>query len=184
MSSPAVDLARWTAHRAGDPRALLTLLEDPEHRVRPLALRMLGRDQDVDDIVQETYLRASQARFDGRVCFGAYLRRITNNVIISGWRKHRPDSLGESDTAQADSHTSSDPTAEATRRELVQRVSELIPEIRRDWQDVLVLADLQGLSVQECADRLGISYGKANMDLYKARKEIRRLLEGSRPAGG
>ena len=58
--------------RAGDQSAFRVLVERHSHTVFRVAFRMSGNEQDAEDLVQETFLRAYRQlhRFDGRAALG------------------------------------------------------------------------------------------------------------------
>src|SRR5262245_15390747 len=70
--------------RAGNTDAFRVLVERHSHSVFRLAYRMTGNQQDAEDLVQETFLRAYRqvARFDGRASFSTWLYRIAANCSL------------------------------------------------------------------------------------------------------
>src|SRR5215467_10538007 len=79
--------------RTGDADAFRVLVERHSRALFRLAYRMTGNEQDAEDIVQESFLRAYRqlSRFDGRASFSTWLYRIAANcsldLIGSGQRK-------------------------------------------------------------------------------------------------
>src|SRR5947207_4412508 len=80
-SEAAAVLARA---RQGDQRAFGALVERHSRSVFRLAFRMTGNEQDAEDLVQETFLKAYKQlhRFDGRSAFGTWLYRIAANCSL------------------------------------------------------------------------------------------------------
>src|SRR5258708_6371779 len=78
------DSAAAEAARTGDQRAFRVLVERHSRSVFRLAFRMTGNEQDAEDSVQETFLRAYKQlhRFDGRSAFGTWLYRIAVNCSL------------------------------------------------------------------------------------------------------
>src|SRR5712692_7108138 len=70
--------------RAGNSDAFRVLVERHSRSVFRLAFRMTGNEQDAEDLVQETFLRAYRqvARFDGRASFSTWLYRIAANCSL------------------------------------------------------------------------------------------------------
>src|SRR5260221_2368020 len=70
--------------RQGDSDAFRALVERHSRRVFRLAFRMTGNEQDAEDVVQESFLRAYQqlGRFESRANFGTWLYRIVANCSI------------------------------------------------------------------------------------------------------
>src|SRR5216117_3332939 len=70
--------------RQGDGEAFRALVEQHSRSVFRLAFRMTGNEQDAEDVVQESFLRAYRqlGRFESRANFGTWLYRITANCAV------------------------------------------------------------------------------------------------------
>ena len=70
--------------RAGDSGAFRVLVERHSRNLFRLAYRMTGHQQDAEDVVQETFLRAYRqlSKFDDRASFGTWLYRIAANCSL------------------------------------------------------------------------------------------------------
>src|SRR6059036_3920568 len=77
--------------RAGDADAFRALVERHSHAIFRLAYRMTGNEQDAEDVVQETFLRAYKqlSRFDARASFGTWVYRIASNYSLDLLRVRR-----------------------------------------------------------------------------------------------
>src|SRR5207244_1637986 len=86
--SDAVAVARA---RAGDQDAFGMLVERHSIRLFQLVYRMTGNEQDAEDVVQETFLRAYKQlnRFESRAGFGTWLHRIAANCSLDLLRKRK-----------------------------------------------------------------------------------------------
>ena len=86
--SDAVAVARA---RAGDQDAFGMLVERHSIRLFQLVYRMTGNEQDAEDVVQETFLRAYKQlnRFESRAGFGTWLHRIAANCSLDFLRKRK-----------------------------------------------------------------------------------------------
>src|SRR5581483_9476871 len=75
----------------GDQHAFRVLVERHGRSVFRLAFRMTGNEQDAEDLVQETFLRAWKQlhKFDGRAAFGSWLYRIAANCSLDLLRSRR-----------------------------------------------------------------------------------------------
>src|ERR1022692_4453070 len=73
-----------TRARSGDSDAFRALVEKHSRRVFRLAFRMTGNEQDAEDVVQESFLRAYRqlGRFESRANFGTWLYRIVSNCSV------------------------------------------------------------------------------------------------------
>ena len=155
--------------RRGNSDAFRELVERTEGRVRRLIGRLQGRRDDLDDQVQEVYLRAwrGRARFRGESRLTTWLFRIAVNVAHNWHRDHRPtialsDELSQSlvaTTQYRDDHL------------LVlyeQALAGLAPELRA----TLVLHEAEKLSYQAIAEALDCPIGTVMSRLHRARGKI------------
>src|SRR5436190_22699029 len=77
--------------RKGDQQAFRVLVERHSRALFRLAFRMTGNEQDAEDLVQETFLRAYKqlANFDSRSAFGTWLYRIATNCSLDLLRRRK-----------------------------------------------------------------------------------------------
>src|SRR5688572_19070296 len=77
--------------RHGDGEAFRALVEEHGRRAFQLAFRMTGNEQDAEDVVQESFLRAYRQlnRFEARANFGTWLHRIVANCAVDAIRARR-----------------------------------------------------------------------------------------------
>src|SRR5438270_11464238 len=114
------DSAAADEARKGNQHAFRVLVERHSQSVFRLAFRMTGNEQDAEDVVQETFLRAYKQiqRFDGRAAFGSWLYRICANcsldLIRAGKsRKEQQTSTGDEAAGQwLERIAASDPSPE------------------------------------------------------------------------
>src|SRR5689334_12951513 len=85
VSSPMTVLVRA---REGDEDAFAALVQQHSHRIFQLAFRMTRNEQDAEDIVQESFLRAFRqlGHFQAKADFGTWLYRIAANCAIDSMR--------------------------------------------------------------------------------------------------
>src|SRR5580692_1423405 len=101
-----------TKARAGDTEAYRVLVERHSRSLFRLAFRMTGNEQDAEDVVQESFLRAYRqlGRFEARANFGTWLYRIVANCAVDLMRtkwhrqdqRHRDTGDGWMDTTATD----------------------------------------------------------------------------------
>ena len=95
----AIEAAAIEQVRAGDPEAFRVLVERYSRTVFRLAYRMTGHEQDAEDAVQETFLRAYRQihRFDSRSKFSTWLYAIAVNCTLDllRGRRRRPEGSAE-----------------------------------------------------------------------------------------
>ena len=129
-----------------------------------------------EDAVQETFIRAmrSYGSFGHRSKEKTWLTRIAvnccKNMTRSGWHRNERDELDENIQAGED-----DPVERLVERE---EVSQGIMQLGADDREVIILYYYQELHVKEIASIIGKSENAAVQRLSRARKKLRRILEG------
>src|SRR5579872_2770997 len=127
-----------TLARSGDHDAFQALVERHSRPLFRLAYRMTGNEQDAEDVVQESFLRAyRQLRsFDERSSFGTWLYRIACNCSLDlvRSRKRRSEQMATSENDTEDPmaslpSTGPTPEREAFSGEVRQRVAEAMDEL-------------------------------------------------------
>ena len=176
--------------RAGEDAAFDELVRLAGDRMLAVARRMLGREEDARDAVQEAFLSAFKSldRFDGRSQITTWLHRITVNVCLMRLRaqRRRPERAIEDllPTFVEDGHqrrpaaawkpNATDGIKQRETRELVRaRINEL-PE---QYRVVLMLRDIEELSTEETAQALDITTSAVKTRLHRARQALRTLLD-------
>ena len=144
------------------------------------ALRLTGRPQDAEDLVQETFLRAWRSLHTYRAGTNpkAWLFRILHNAHIDRYRaatRTAPtvDEIEGQDPAFVVHETPESVVADAVMEAEVRDALMQLPEV---FRACVVLADLEGFSYQEIADTLGIPRGTVMSRLFRGRRAMRRAL--------
>src|SRR5262245_26670678 len=135
------DAAAVAKARAGDPHAFSVLVDRHSRSLFRLAFRMTGNEQDAEDVVQESFLRAYRqlSKFDERASFGTWLYRIAANCSLDlvRTRQRRAAAAGHPVSASGDEGEnpvlnlpSGDPSPERTAlsSEVRTRVAEAMEE--------------------------------------------------------
>jgi len=177
--------------KTGELDAFEALTTRYEQRVYSLALRMLRHEQDAEDVTQQTFLSALENLngFRGDASFATWLLRIATHGALKVIRKQKGlDTVSlEEATEEADDYaTLPHPEYIADWR---QSPEQLVPknEIRRLLDDALakldekhrlvfLLRDVEGLSVKETAEALGLSEANTKVRLLRARLQLREQL--------
>jgi RNA polymerase sigma-70 factor (ECF subfamily) len=173
-----------TAVLNGDPASFEPLVQRYSPRVFATARRYARRESEVEDIVQEVWLKAFQklGSFRGDAPFEHWLMRMAVRTCYDFLRSHqrnREDSFSELSEAEEDwlERFVSQPEAageEATAaRQLVERVLEqLSPPARL----VITLLEIEDRSVKEISKLTGWSVPLVKVRAFRARAEMRRIL--------
>lgn len=144
--------------------------------LRRVASRLMGAGSAaVDDVVQESWLRAMRAlsAFEGRSSFRTWLTGFVVNVCRETLRASRRDAVASSDTPRA-----APATAPAEAALILGEALDALPPRARL---VLVLHDVAGFTHAEIADLLAIDEGTSKSQLSRARRAARaRLSDGDR----
>jgi RNA polymerase sigma-70 factor, ECF subfamily len=152
---------------------------DLGERVRRFVAARVNDAHAAEDVAQDVMLKV-QTQLDALPPddkLPAWVFRIARNAVIDhyrsrGVRGHAP--LGENDVATADDD---DDTMAGAAREMtacLTRMVELLPE---PYRDAIKLADFEGLSQQELADRAGVSLSGAKSRVQRGRAMLREMIQ-------
>jgi RNA polymerase sigma-70 factor (ECF subfamily) len=180
QSEPPRDVDRTLVRRfqAGDRQAFVELMQRHERRVYNLAYRMLGRPEDARDATQDAFLSCYRhlERFRGEAAFATWLHRIAVNACYDALRK-RP--LAVSMDALSLEPPAADHAERASAAADVHRGLQAVPP---EFRSVLILFELQDLSVDEIAAALEIPVGTVKSRLHRGRAALGRVLADAEPA--
>lgn len=176
--------------RAGDPGAFRTLVELNSANVYNVALKLLGDEQEAEDVLQETFLNAFEAipRFEGRSSLATWLYRIAYNAGLMRLRKRKQMttfSLDEMSAAEDEPGKalslllvdwSAMPDEQLLTAEARQEMDRAIADLPEPLRAAFILRDIHGLSGAETAEVLGISVQAVKNRLHRARLQLRDRL--------
>jgi RNA polymerase sigma-70 factor (ECF subfamily) len=184
------DAAFVARARTGDTDAFRVLVERHSRALFRLAFRMTGNEQDAEDVVQESFLRAYKqlGKFDERASFGTWLHRIAMNYSLDlvRARKRRSEQLAphpEGTHPEMDdpvlSLPSGDPAPDrlAMSGEVRERVTEAMKELSASERTAFVLRHFEGMCIEEVSRVLGCQPGAAKHSVFRAVQKLRRALE-------
>jgi RNA polymerase sigma-70 factor (ECF subfamily) len=177
-----LDRATLDRARALDPAALRAFVVRYERPVFALLSRMLGRGPHVEDLAQETFLRAFRAlpafRLDGPARASTWLLTIATRLALDSRKKKRLP-LAEPDAADLVADRST-PETERARRELGRRLAQAAEALSDDHRAALLLSDVHGFTLAEVGDALGIPEATAKTRVFRARQHMRESLATER----
>lgn len=176
---PFLDEADLIARlRAGDNNAYTQLVQVHTDTMTAVARRFFGDAPDTAEAVQDAFVSAFRAMstFEGTAKVGTWLHRITVNACLLKIRKRRRSRLVplEDDPRGADSPTSD---CGMSLVELCSRVRACVEQLPEAYRTVIQLRDLEGLSTEETASRLGTNCGAVKTRLHRARQALKTILE-------
>jgi RNA polymerase sigma-70 factor (ECF subfamily) len=185
------DLKLVESAKAGDAGAFRSLVVRYQRKVYAVALGIVKDPDQAWDVAQEAFVRVHQhlPEFKGDSAFSTWLFRIASHLAIDSVRKERRsqkddiDDLAESDLTGAGEGILSttlgqDPRDNALRRELAGKLEEALAGLPAIHREILVLREVEGLSYEELAARLGIQKGTVMSRLFHARKKMQASLAG------
>jgi RNA polymerase sigma-70 factor (ECF subfamily) len=198
------DLPLVARARSGDYEAFESLVQKYERRMLTLAMRIVGRQHDAEEVVQQTFLSVIEhiQEFREESRFGTWLTRIATNHALALLRKRAvrqtvpyseqpsDDGYGEIPHPHMIAEWSETPEQIASRRETRRLVDEALEELDEKYRLVFLLRDVEGLSTAETAETLGISPSNVKVRLLRARLMLRERLtevfgdESTRVEGG
>lgn len=168
---------------AGDPRAFDTLYVRHARRVAGLCRRLLGPCPEVEESVNEVFLKMSRslATLDVRRPVGPWLLATASNHCLNLLRRRgmeRAHFAGEL-PEDAPSAAEEAPLAHVEGREQVARLERAMDALADRHRVVLVLRYQRELSYQQIADELGVTKQNAAVLLHRAKKALRGAMDAA-----
>jgi RNA polymerase sigma-70 factor (ECF subfamily) len=190
MSNLDPDLPLVERAKSGDFAAFEELVGRFQQRVFGLAFRMLGHREDAEDVVQKCMLSLVEHLddFRGESLVSTWILRIAANHALKVLRGRKAKSTvplklpGDEDSYASLPHPEFiaewkyDPAELAENREAKELAEAAVRELDDKHRSVFVLRDVEGLSVRETAEALGISESNVKVRLLRARLKLRERL--------
>jgi RNA polymerase sigma-70 factor (ECF subfamily) len=179
---------------AGDEKAYRELVEMYQPQVYSLAMRMVRRAEDAEDITQDTFVRMFRAldRYDPERAFAAWLFTIASRLCIDHLRRRkvRPISLTQREPGSEEEYEievedpGPAPEEVAIRAEEERHSSQLIEALPPHYRIVVMLRHQQDLSYEEIAQALNLPLGTVKARIHRARALLKQRIErGAGEAG-
>jgi RNA polymerase sigma-70 factor (ECF subfamily) len=173
--------------KAGDTQAFTDLVKQYERKIYRLAKHITQNDEDAEDVLQETFLKAYEHidNFQGNSKFYTWIVRIAVNESLMKLRKRKGDrtvsldepvDTGEEMVAREIAVWEDNPEQQYSREEMQQILDEAVQSLKPDFRTVFMLRDIEELSTEETADALGISVPAVKSRLLRARLALREKL--------
>ena len=177
----------------GTEAAFEELIRRHQQRVLALVGSILRRREDVEDVAQQVFLKVfiSLKRFDLRSAFSTWLYKITVNECWDYLRKKkvRPlvyeADLSEEQVSRLDGIVSADrPVSGASEQAEVRETLEwMLDKLPEQDQQLLVLKEMEGFSVQELAEILDLNVNTVKVRLFRARSRLMDVYRRRNTAG-
>ena len=173
--------------RERDADAFTDLVNQHYRRIYRLAKRIMQNDQDAEDVLQETFLKAYEhlASFQGHSKFSTWITRIAMNEALMKLRKRRShlalsldeplnplEDVGKREIAVWDGN----PEQQYSQSEMQQILVRELETLRPNCRTVFILCDVEDFSIEETAESLGISIAATKSRLFRARMALRERL--------
>ncbi|MDD2694952.1 MAG: sigma-70 family RNA polymerase sigma factor [Anaerolineales bacterium] len=177
------------ALKGGNRSEFARLVEANYQLIYRLAFKILGNQQDAEDALQETFIKAFRylKDFDGRSSISTWLYRIATNEALMILRKHKVDMVSV-DEPLAEGEEEKEPLQivdwccmpeeELMSSEAKQTLDRAIERLPVSLRLVFVLRDIQGLSTRETGEVLDLSDTAVKTRLSRARLRLREDLSG------
>ncbi|MFB9985178.1 RNA polymerase sigma factor [Mesorhizobium kowhaii] len=181
VASGEMRLVRRALAREGD--GFRTIIKTYNQRLYRIARGVVRNDSEAEDIVQEAYVRAFAHldAFRGDSSLATWLSRIVINEALGRLRKRRRTvSMPENPQAEIirfPLNPSDDPERTMAQRQilqLVERATDRLPDV---YRTVFVARVIEGLSIEETADLLGVRPQTVKTRLHRARALVRKALD-------
>jgi RNA polymerase sigma-70 factor (ECF subfamily) len=172
----------------GEHEAFYDLVRPYERAIYFAAMGVLNNPDDAEEVAQEAVLKAFNglARFRSEAKFSTWLIQITINEARMKLRKehrHLYEPLDEQRDDEEGDYRPRDfadwreiPSEELQRKELREALQRAMAALAPKYREVLVLRDVQHLSIAEAAKALGITEGSVKTRLLRARLQMRDAL--------
>ena len=180
------------ALRTRTPDAVRRHIYENRGYLKSILRRFAETEAIAEDLLQETFFQAlrSLPDFRGDSKLSTWLYSIAKNVALARYRKDKRRSPLEEETltrvaAQSDGHPgdpsgtapSWDPAEQTTRNEEKTLVHEALEELSENYREVIKLRDLEELSTEETAEKLGLTRVNVRVRLHRARTKLEGVLE-------
>ncbi|HAT52177.1 MAG: RNA polymerase sigma factor RpoE [Betaproteobacteria bacterium] len=172
----------------GDKVAFEMLFTKYQRRVSRLVSRFVRSDAEVEDIVQESFIKAYRAlgSFRGDSAFYTWLYRIAVNtaknylvaaskrpISLTQFEKNDDDDF-EEDHFMSDAAT---PESELITKQIAETVNKTMNELPADLREAIMLREIEGMSYEDIADSMGCPIGTVRSRIFRAREAISQKIK-------
>jgi RNA polymerase sigma-70 factor (ECF subfamily) len=181
------EAALVAAAKAGDAAAFSELVQHYDRRVFRMAKQITQNDDDAEDVLQETFLKAYTHLddFQGNSKFYTWVVRIAVNEALMKLRKRRSDrtvplddpiDTGEDEVVREIAVWDQNPEDTYSREELGTILDDAVQSLKPAYRTVFILRDIEEMSIEETAEALNLSISAVKSRLLRARLQLREKL--------
>jgi RNA polymerase sigma-70 factor, ECF subfamily len=176
--------------RNRDGAAVRLIMQRHNRRLYRVARSVLNDEDEAEDVVQETYVRAFTHLdgFRGEAQLSTWLTRIALNEALGRLRRRRItvglkdiDAINDQGEARViylpSARQDSDPEAAAARTEVRRLLEHAVDQLPEHFRVVFMLRDIEEMSVEETASHLGLRTETVKTRLHRARRLLRQSLD-------
>jgi RNA polymerase sigma-70 factor (ECF subfamily) len=166
----------------GEMAAFDLLVRKYQHRVAAVIARYVRDWSEVQDVAQDTFIRAYRAigSFRGDAQFSTWLHRIAVNTAKNHLAAHGRRPPGEDidieDAEQFESglrlRDNDTPERELMRQQLEHAVVSAVDDLPPDLREAIQLREVEGMSYEDIAERMGCPIGTVRSRIFRAREAI------------
>lgn len=173
--------------QSGDQRAFTLLVEKYQRKLGRLLGRMIRDQAEVEDVVQESFIKAYRAlpNFRGDSAFYTWLYRIgintAKNHLVSIGR--RPKLSNEIEIEDAENfedanelRTQDTPETELMGKQIAQTVNSAMEALPEELKTAITLREIEGLSYEEIASLMNCPIGTVRSRIFRARDAVAEKL--------
>ena len=174
------DLYYIEAVRKGNVQAFSFLVEKYQKLVYTLALKLLKKPEDAEELAQDTFIRAYQKidSYEGKSKFSTWLYSITYNACISELRKRRIEfkSLDDRQISDQDEMKMHDYYRETKKEDQEKYLNLALSKLPEDDQVLVTLYYYENQSMDEISQITGLTVSNIKVKIFRARKQMYTLL--------
>ncbi len=169
--------------RRGDGAAIEGLIRAHQEALYAFLLRMSGRPETAEDIVQEAFVRVLKNldRFDSRFRFSTWLFTIAKRLYVNSIQKRRPAYDSETVGALEGGHDS--PGLDAAQSETIANVRRIVDfalkHLGPQQREIILLFHQQNWPITEIALYLDMPEGTVKSHLHRARRRMKVAIQSS-----
>lgn len=167
--------------QGGDTEVFGVLVERYEKKLLRYGKKFLSTHEDIEDIVQEVFIRAFQniQSFDGGQRFSPWLYRIAHNALVDGLKKKAtsPFITLDFDTLLAYQAYDDPGDTEANEKEMHAMIEQGLARLDAKYREVLILYYLENLSYKEIAEVLQVPQNTVGIRIKRAKESLRKIYD-------